>query len=107
MWFQLAMRLGKTLQEVMDGTTATEFVKWVRFLEMEPNLFNPSHYYMAQLAAIIVKMNGAKNARNVKIDDFILKFNTEPKAQESQTDKMNRSKQAWLSAVGIKERSHI
>lgn len=96
----LAARLGKTLQEVQEGTTSSEFVEWVRYLELEVNDFDRQDYYLAQIAAEIRRGN-AKYPRQIKVEDFVLKFKTESEIRKNPT--MAEAKAFFFTAVGLRD----
>ena len=102
-WYHLADRLNTPLQELQSKTTSTEFLDWIIYLELEPNTFHRLDYYLAQIAAIIVKVNSKKNS-SVKLEDYILNFKsvTEPK-KLNWKERMKRSKDYWKSIVGLKK----
>lgn len=67
----------------------------------EPNEFNPTHYYLAQISADIVRGN-AKHPERIKIKDKILNFvfkRTSSVSGEFEkdvtTDRIAVSKAAW------------
>jgi len=64
---------------------------------MEVVGFHREDYYWAQVAAEIRRGN-VKNPRNVKVEDFLMKFTTDEKKRPT-TPKS--SKAAWLGILGI------
>src|SRR5688572_4333736 len=46
----IAERLGKSVSEAKHSVTATEFLRWVRRFEEEPNEFHWMKGYLAQIA---------------------------------------------------------
>ena len=72
-WLKLASHLGMSLQRCQQETTSGEFVEWMRYFELEPNMFHREDHYWAQIAAWI-KRSGFQNPENVQDEDFLLKF---------------------------------
>lgn len=102
MWFRLAARLGMSLQRCQQETTSTEFMEWQAFLDMEPNMFNATHDYLAQIAAEVHRTR-VRTPRNVKLEDKRLKF-TRGKSAPTKRGKRGAvatSKAAWGAALGI------
>lgn len=95
--------LGKTLQEVQEGTTSSEFVEWVRFMELDWTETKKEDYYRAQIAAEVARSH-AKNPRNVKVTDFLIRFRGHWDRPRGPTSKSTaeRSKKFWFSALGMK-----
>lgn len=92
-----------TVQRCQQETTSREFAEWKVYFDRDLAQPRPEHYYLAQVAAE-VRRGVAKRPRNVKLDDFILKFGA-PKPQPPQTPeaRLAASKAMWLAAVGLKE----
>jgi len=62
-----------SLDRVKIETSASQFVLWMKFFEWENNAFDATRCYLAQIAAEIRRGN-VKEPRNVKVSDFIMKF---------------------------------
>ena len=103
LWYRLASHLGKTLQEVQDGTTSSEFAEWVQFLEEEMNVLTRTDYYLAQIAAEVRRVV-VRNPKSVKIEDMILKFQIrgEGKERVPPEEVLRKSKAFWLGSLGIR-----
>jgi hypothetical protein len=85
-------------------TTSTEFNDWMLYLELEPNLFHREDYYLAQIAAFIVKANAKKNVA-IRLKDFLLKFVPEQKSKPLTKEmRLQQSKQFWFNLVGMNKK---
>jgi hypothetical protein len=77
-WHRLAVKLGKTVREVQTGQrcvmSAWEWMLWRAYMQLEPNLFNPIHYYFAALTAEVAKGHSKKNAKGLSLKDRLIKF---------------------------------
>jgi hypothetical protein len=105
-WYEVAFRLGKTVQELKELITPTEFAGWLEFLKMERDRHTRTHFYLAQIACQITK-GWAKDPDKLNIGNFLLSLATpeeqEPKeeAPEVQEVTVLASKARWASALGI------
>lgn len=102
MWLELASHLHKTLQEVKQQTTSTEFLLWVEYLKLKRKEPRREDYYLAQIAAEVCKAR-AKYPDKVKLTDFILKFSVEKKKKKKMSikKKIEASKRFWFSKLGL------
>jgi len=95
-----------SLDRVKVETSASQFVLWMKFFEWETNAFDVTRCYLAQIAAEIRRGN-VKEPRNVKVADFIMKF--EPPRKESEQKesamvaqtKANRTKAFFFALTGL------
>jgi hypothetical protein len=130
-WYRLAYSLRIPLQECQQGTTSTEFLEWVCFLEMEEyERHSKQDHYLAQIAAEIRQFREifSRNPRTVSMKEFLLKREEgkSPSSRASQdsspepiksNDKeeeliqaqvaAEHSKAAWAARLGIKDLSEI
>jgi len=109
LWFELAFRLKQPVQFVQAWTTSTEFVMWMEYLEREHSAFHREDYYLAQIAAEIRMANArCRSPKRIKLKDFLLRFKTRRKKRQvvplDPEKRMKRSKNFWLSALGIKRK---
>ena len=103
-WYRLASHLHKTVQEVRQKTTSTEFVLWMEYLEKDTNAFHREDYYLAQIAAEI-RRSFVKKPKQVKLKDFLLKFVMQEKPKKlSIKERTKRMKQFWFFHVGLKDK---
>jgi len=86
------------LQRVQRETTATEYVEWCHFLELEWNNPSRSDFYAAQTAAEVRKLF-AKNPRNIKTEDLLLTFDTGAHKKSKQVS-TEQSKAFWFAFTG-------
>lgn len=86
MWFRLADRLKKTLQEVKAGTTSSEFNRWCLYLEQEElKGFHRMDHLAAMVAAELHRCRLAllhRDSSEVKDEDFLLRFTFKPVTPE-------------------------
>jgi hypothetical protein len=108
-WYEVAFRLGKTVQELKELITPTEFEGWIEFLRLERNRNTKTHYMLAQIACQITK-GLVKEPEKVQIEHFMLNLavrqeepeaKEEPPTEEEQEVHMSASKARWASALGI------
>ena len=73
-WFRLAEKLGCTVEELKQRITSKEYTEWRVYFKVKeeetPSVNSWLMTMMAQLCYVVAKSNGAKN---VSIDDFMLK----------------------------------
>lgn len=105
MWFQLADRLGMSVQRCQRETTSTEFLDWQEYLQKDLDSPARSDYYLAQVAAEVRRMNCAK-PRAVKLDDFLLKFQKQHLRNKLTTKKQREKALAANKAVWMAITKH-
>ena len=69
------MRLGKTLAELEQSMSASEFYYWVAFAKLNPIGDERHDWHAAQITSSIFRSQGAK----VSFDDCLIKFREEKK----------------------------
>lgn len=89
---------------------SSEFSEWLHYLdEYEWKRDKVMYHYMAQLTATFVRMNcDPKKAKDVKNEDYLLKF-AQPESQERSEEEQEKTKEqrskeglAWLKlAFGL------
>lgn len=105
---KIADRLGKTLRELQEGMTSSEFVLWRVYLEEEVNHFHREDYFMAQVA-LEVRRVLAKNPNKYKLKDFLIKFRSDkpepqrPLTEEEKKQRVAKSMAYWLGITGAKK----
>src|SRR5438105_8555511 len=107
-WYEVAFRLGKTVQELKELITPTEFEGWLEFLRLERNRNTKTHYLLAQIAAQITK-GLVKEPEKVLIEHFMLNLAIrveEPEATEAVEEEdgvilMSAAKARWAVALGV------
>jgi hypothetical protein len=128
-WHRLAWQFGKTIYELQTGRKremrVMEWIRWRAFMELEPNLFNPIHYYFAALTAEVARGHSKRGAKGTKMLDRLIKFVSKkiirspiipsysPDRDGTQSDyenrnlppevveRMRQSKGAWFAAAGL------
>lgn len=99
-WFRVAAHLGKTVEELAERITYREFLNWLEYLRWDESRGKLSHYYLAQIAAEVQKsVLASKDAKKVKLQDYVLKMTDEKPAQDTKTKQ--GSKASWLGLLGI------
>lgn len=74
----LALRLGRTLDEMKQTLTARELRMWIEFDRINPISDRRGDIQAAQISAAVLNSQGAK----VSMDDVILQWNA-PEQEES------------------------
>ena len=74
----LALRLGRTLDELKQTLTARELRMWIEFDRINPISDRRGDIQAAQISATVLNSQGAK----VSMDDVILQWNA-PEQEES------------------------
>ncbi|EGZ6858233.1 DUF4035 domain-containing protein [Cronobacter sakazakii] len=74
----LALRLGRTLDELKQTLTARELRMWIEFDRINPIGDRRGDIQAAQISAAVLNLQGAK----VSMDDVILQWNA-PEQEES------------------------
>lgn len=102
-WFELAFHLHKTVEELREAITYSEFLEWQEFFRLEALKNLKADWYLAQIAAE-VRRGIVKDPEKVRVKDFILRYATPEEASESRTEDLKThrtmlSKSAWLSAI--------
>lgn len=67
------MKYGIPVPELRRRIGSREFNRCKAYMLEEPNMFNPQHYYLANIAAEIHRGN-SKHPKLVKLKDWIIKF---------------------------------
>jgi hypothetical protein len=92
-----------SLDRVKMETSSSQFVLWMKFFEWEANAFDATRCYLAQIAAEI-RRGYVKEPRNVKVSDFIMKFESPTEKAETPTEtqaKTSRIKSAFFALTGL------
>lgn len=103
-WWQMADRLGMSLQRCQRETTSTEFLEWLEYVEQDIETPKRMDFYLAQIAAEI-RRGVARNPNSVKLEHFLLNLTLKGKRREPLTEtekqmRMANSKAAWYRAAG-------
>ena len=92
-----------SLDEVKMKTSASQFVRWMEYLDWEINAFDKTCYYLAQIAAEVRRPNMPKG-KTVTLKDFIIKFTSgkaEEKPLEDVQTRANKMKQFFFGLTGL------
>ena len=110
-WLDLATHLHMDLSTVMARTTSRQFVLWRVYLDALPNRFNPTHQYLAQIAA---EVEGARFKEPTTPKDIAakaLQFTERYKSKEPPKEKKPKlytpqqiaaMQSVWMVRVGVK-----
>lgn len=105
-WYEVAFRLGKTVQELKELITPTEFEGWIEFLRLERNRNTKTHFMLAQIACQITK-GLVKEPDKITIEHFLLNLvvkgaeSEEEETPVEQETAMPAPKARWAAALGI------
>jgi len=96
-WFRVASHLHLPVSELAERITHSEFLEWLSFLVWENEQHGKSDYYLAQIAAEVVRTR-VKDPRTVKTKDFLL----QSKKSQEPAAKAASSKAIWMEALDLK-----
>ena len=82
-------------------TSSTQFLDWIEYLDIEINAFHREDFNFASLAKILVQCN-SKNPKNVKLEDYLIKF--KKKIPKTRQDTLNRMKESIAAWIGIRKK---
>jgi hypothetical protein len=105
---KLASELKKCLQEVKEGTTATEFVRWCLFLEEQPRENTKWDYFLAHICAYIDRLykSWVGDKSEIDVNSYLIANKlTYGGKKKKQKPKYNaaHSKMCWMAfAYGAK-----
>lgn len=103
-WYEVAFRLGKTVGELKELVTQTEFEGWLEFLKIERDRNTKEHFYLAQIAAEI-RRSIVTNPKEIQINSFLLHFATKEEIEQTEQEpvatKTLASKKRWALALGM------
>ena len=109
-WHILANKMGRTVQELQNSMTSSEFVNWMVFEEMQLDRPSPDHFYLSRIV-MEIRSIFHKNPSSLKLEDFLLKFNRDPSdkktSKEDAAAKLQKSKSVWsamASKFGFKKK---
>ncbi|ABU76305.1 phage tail assembly protein T [Cronobacter sakazakii] len=75
----LALRLGRTLDELKQTLTASELRMWIEFDRLNPISDRRGDIQSAQISAAVLNSQGAK----VSMDDVLLQWNAQAQEEDS------------------------
>lgn len=91
-----------SVQRVKQETTATELIVWSEFLIQKSYEYSKDNYFQAMIAAEIRRWK-VKEPQRVTIKDFMPDLKPKEIKQLTCEEATRRSKDFWLSFVGIKD----
>ena len=101
----MASHLHMSKQRCQRETTATEFLGWLAFLELENTTFQKRDYYLANIVHWI-KKTIAKNPDDVKFEDSLIKFETKKgltkeEKEQNRKDRLQKMKVSIYNWLGV------
>ena len=99
LWYQVAARLGMSVQQAQASITSREFVEWRVYLEREQSQATVDQYYLAQIAAE-VRRGWVRKPKSVKLQDFILRTEQQ-QTTTSQQVRTEQSRAMWLAVCKV------
>jgi hypothetical protein len=92
------------VQEAQHSVTSGEFIEWIAFEELRLEQAKPEHYYLARIV-MEVRALFHKNPRDLRLEDFMLKFNRDQKEQAQQEAAQSKTIWAGIAArLGFRKR---
>lgn len=98
LWYRVAFHLGRTVWELKQQITYTEFWDWIVFLDREETRRTKQDYYLAQIATVLKQVNST-TPNKIKLKDSLIDFETPAAEQGDWKARMERSKAAWDSVL--------
>lgn len=95
--FKLALALGRTVSELEQTMSCREFSQWAAFYAVHPFGAERDNLHSAIIASTIANVHRSKGQQAVKVDDFMIKDQSQQKKAETM------STLAWMDAVAIKK----
>ncbi len=87
-----------SVNELKGRLTYGEFLDWLEYLKWEERRNTKLDFYLASITAEL-RRSYVANPKSVKMSDFLIEL-----VDSVQSDKVTKSKQTWLSAVGVKRK---
>ena len=82
----------------------SEWLGWVKFMEMEPNLFHRENWYFAKLTATIKAGQAGPKGGKIYVKDELIQFThgkAKPKPQLSRRERAAISKARHFACLGV------
>ena len=93
-WFRVASHLHIPVEELADRISYREFLSWLDYLKWEENFHSKQDYYLAQIAATMIK-TVVKDQTKVKTNDYLIEFLAP--GEKAKKD----SKSVWMGLFGF------
>lgn len=84
------------MQRCMAETSSSDFVDWQIYFEQQLNTHEKLDYYLAQIAAE-VRRGWVKSPKQVKSEDFLIKFERKGASKTSEAPATDDEKQKYLA----------
>lgn len=81
--------------------SSSEFVDWLAFFDVEPNMFHREDYYWAQIAAWVKRLC-VSSRTPVRVNDMLIKFAPE-KQKETSVQKGEAAKSFFFKLGAMKK----
>lgn len=101
-WFRVASHLCLTIGELKARVTPTEYLQWLEYLRWDERRQSKQDFAIARLTAEVIR-NRVKHPRQIKERDCLVVIID----QQTNEDRLARSKYAWLTAVGFKPEKKV
>jgi hypothetical protein len=95
--------MSRPIRQLQKEITSREFVMWSVFLEREDSKTTKQDFYLAQIAAEVVRNRDGVDASRVTLDSKILKFETRAVAEApplTEEQKLSYAKASWFAQTG-------
>lgn len=102
MWYQLAWQLGYPVNILKQMVPISEWLGWVQFFAIEPNLFHREDWYFAKLVATIKAGQAGKKGGTFYVKDELIKFasDNQPIVRRSLKERVETSKSRHMACLG-------
>ena len=88
-----------SLNRCREETDSSQLPRWMQYLDQDINEFHREDYYFAQLAQIVSSLFAKKPT---KLQQFVLRFNTNSERKKESKRSLFRSKAFWGGKLGVK-----
>ena len=88
-----------TLDECMEKHTHRQFLSILEYFKMDMNTPSRDNYYAMQIAAEVRRGYVEKSA-SVRLDQFLLQFETRKMGKLTKNQRVQLSKDKWKAVVG-------
>ena len=111
--------MGLPVEFVRQWTTSSQFMDWIDYFELEQNTVSKDQYYLANIAktvdegmrnlSYLIQCFMSKKAMAVpkqgKIEDYVLKFHRDKKAQKKEAKKVLRKWSGELDEKQVEQKT--
>lgn len=71
--FRLALALGRTIQEIDEGMSSSEFNQWLAYYHLEPFGAERDNFHSATIATVLANIHRGKSQPPFSTEDFMLR----------------------------------